>query len=117
MAGNTRTCATIAELDDVGDQGDRRRLNRLLANVEELAAVAATFEAHRLGDANEIRRAQYVCEAEIARDFPRVYYRLEAAWVQRDVELAHDGVTSRCADCLICSRYEQRVAAIRRMVA
>jgi hypothetical protein len=104
-------------LSGIADRRERARVRRLLDNRDRLAAAAAVFEAHHLGDPEELRRVQYMCEAEIAFDHARLYQRLQPEWVRRDAELAHDGIRQRSRECPICNPSNPGLAELRRMAA
>ena len=113
----SQTTTITATLRGVSDLKQRGHLQRLLENRDRLAAAAAVFEAHSLGDPAEIRRVQYLCEAEIALDYPQAHRRLAAGWVERDAELAHDGMRRRSPNCPICDPRNPGLADVRRMAA
>jgi len=98
------TPATVSTLARPVDDKKWQRLKHLLETRERLAAAAAVFEAHRLPDADDIRRVQYATEYVIGTEFDNaVYARLRPVWDARDAELMHDGAIQRNAECPVCN--------------
>jgi hypothetical protein len=110
------TPATVSNLARAADDKNWQRLKYLLETRDRLAAAAAVFEAHRLPDAQEIRRVQYATEYVIGTEFdPAVHGRLRPVWDARDAELMHDGAIQRNAECPICNG--EAIPDLRRILA
>jgi hypothetical protein len=90
---------------DIAEAKSRRRLARLLDQRERLAVSAAVFEAHHLGDVDEIRRVQYAVEDAVREEYPDVYDRSLGEWFEREASLTHDG-TVPLIGCPVCDTRE-----------
>jgi hypothetical protein len=82
----------------------RRRRDRatlLLELRDRLAVSAAQYDAHDLEEANELVGQVSAIESAVKALDPHLYNAMWAAWVARDVELAHDSRTPS-PECAIC---------------
>jgi hypothetical protein len=77
------------------------KANLLLEVRDRIAAAAAQYDAHDLDGANELVGHLAAIEASFKALAPRLHAAMWTAWIERDVELAHDSATPS-PECAIC---------------
>lgn len=88
---------------EVTDLNRRRaeRLTLLLGLRDRLAILAAEYTAHDLDSATDVVRTVDEVESAIQGIAPRLHAQRWRAWLDMDVQLAHDA-TDPSASCSIC---------------
>lgn len=116
---NTTAVANIitAAIETIEDNGRRRWLQRLIDNRDRLAVAVAVCEAHRLGEAAEVRRVLAAVEYVVGTEFHPVWQQLRPVWDERDAELMHDGLRRRNDECPICNPAQPGLQTVLRIAA